>query len=256
MMKIILTILVGILLTGQTFAKCASSGIWAFPQNGVIKQNSWIMIEGYATSQKIINSLNQDYPIYLESKGHKVKLNVTSIFKGQFQLTQAILTPDEKLISSRTYTLKIDNLDKHEKTLLTKWNSDTNEKEPITWEVEGATDTEAPVLSNQSGLVNKRTVHYGCGPAIYADFKIQTRDESDVLVKTELVDLESGESTTYFLSINDSDTLSVGHGMCSGAFDYKENRKYKVRFSLMDICGNENNKWTDWIEFESPFEGY
>ncbi len=44
--------------------------------------------------------------------------------------------------------------------------------------------------------------------------------------------------------------------MCSGAFNYKEKGKYKVRFSLMDICGNENNTWTTWVEFDSPFEEY
>ena len=256
MKKTILTFLIGIIFTGLTFAKCTSSGLLTFPKNGTIKQNSLIMIEGYATSQKIINSLNQDYPIYLQSEGHKVKLNVKSTYKGMFEITQAILQPDEKLIAGRTYQLIIDKLDEFDKALLTKWNSETNESEPITWKVDDGTDTETPKLLNQPELIDKKTIHYGCGPAIYADFKIQTKDESGLLIKTELMDLESGESTTYFLSFEDSEILSVGHGMCSGAFDYRENEKYKIRFSLMDICGNENLEWTTWIEFESPFEGY
>ena len=173
-----------------------------------------------------------------------------------FHLTQAILTPNEKLISGRTYYLKIDNLDKYEETLLTKWNSETNESEAISWKVEGGTDTRTPESLNQPKLVDKRTIYYGCGPAIYLDFKFQVKDESEILIKTELMDLESSESTTYCLSFKNTDTLSVGHGMCSGEFNYKENHKYKVRFSLMDVCGNENKEWTAWIEFDSPLEGY
>jgi hypothetical protein len=214
------------------------------------------IIELNKTSEVILTSLNKKYPVYLESEGHKVKLNVKSTYKGLFELTQAILEPDEKLIAGRTYQLKIDKLDEFESSLVSRWNSELGKDEPITWKVDGGTDTETPELLNIPELVDKRTIHYGCGPAIYADFKIQAKDESELLVKTELVDLESGESTTYFLNFDDTDTLSVGHGMCSGAFDYKENGKYKVRFSLMDICGNENEKWTAWIEFDSPFEGY
>jgi hypothetical protein len=255
-MRILLIILITAFASGQVFADCSGDGLWVFPRTETIKQNSHIVLTGYFRSQKIITSLNKKYPIYLESEGHRVKLNIKNTYKGMFELTQAILEPDEKLIAGRTYQLKIDKLDEFESSLVSRWNSELGKNEPITWKVDGGTDTEIPKLLNQPELVDKRTIHYGCGPAIYADFKIQTKDESEVLVKTELVDLESGESTIYFLSFADTDTLSVGHGMCSGAFDYKANDKYKVRFSLMDICGNENNEWTAWIEFDSPFEGY
>ncbi|WP_421754091.1 hypothetical protein [Croceimicrobium sp.] len=254
-MKIVLIILLSFITTGQLFAECAIDGLWALPQKGTIKQNSLIVLTGYFRSQKIVTSLNENYPIYLESEGHRVKLNVKKRYKGLFELTQAILEPEEELIAGRTYQLKIDKLDEFETSRLRRWNSELGKYEPITWKVDGGIDTESPELLNVPELVDKRTIHYGCGPAIYADFKIQTKDESELLVKTELVDLKSGESTTYFLNFEGTDTLSVGRGMCSGAFSYKENRKYKVRFSLMDICGNENEKWTAWIQFDSPYEG-
>lgn len=251
-MRTILIILLSTIITGQVFARCTGEGLWTFPQKGTIKQNSLIVLTGYARSQKIVTSLNQKHPIYLESEGHKVKLNVKSTFKGYFQLTQAILEPSEKLIAGRTYQLRIEKLDEFEKPLVSRWNSELGKDEPITWKVEGGTDTEIPELVNEPELLDKRTILLGCGSATYADFKIQTKDESQVLVKTELFDLETDESTTYFLSFDETDTLSVGHGMCSGAFDFKQNGKYKVRFALMDICGNENDKWTAWIEFDSP----
>lgn len=252
-MRILFTMFISIFITGQLYADCAASGLWTFPASGTIKQNSWIVIEGYSSSQKIITSLNDKYPIYLKSDGHKVRLNVKSTYKGMFELTQAILVPDEKLISGRTYQLKIDNLSEYETSLLTKWNTELGKREPIVWKVEGEADLSTPKLLNIPKLVDKRTIGYGCGPAIYADFKIQIEDDSEVLIKTELVDLKSGETNTYYLKIYESDTLSVGHGMCSGAFDFKENTKYKIRFSLMDICGNESKHWTSWIEFEGPF---
>lgn len=255
-MRAILLLILSLTISGHVSAECAGEGLWAFPQTTTIKQNSLIVVTGYFRSQRIVTSLNKKYPIYLESEGHKVKLNVKSTYKGMFELTQAILKPNEKLIAGRTYQLKIDKLDDFRRSQLSRWNSELGKNEPIAWKVDGATDTEIPKLLNQPELIDKRTTHYGCGPAMYADFKIQTNDESDVLVKTELIDLESGESTTYFLSFNDTDTLSVGHGMCSGAFDFQENGKYKVRFSLMDICGNENNDWTAWIAFDSPYERY
>jgi len=252
-MKKTLLILFSIFFTGHLFAKCDFSGLSTFPANGTIKQNSWIILEGYAESQKIINSLNQDYPIYLEAKGHKVKLNVKDVFKGMFRVTQAILIPEENLIPGNIYYLKIDKLKKSQRSLLTIWNSENNESEPIAWKVKSGIDISIPVFNSVPKLIDNTKTHYGCGPEIHADFKFEATDDSELLIKTEFVNIKSGETNIYHLNISEINILSVGHEMCSGAFEFEENEKYKVRFNLMDICGNGNNEWTDWIEFESPF---
>ena len=44
--------------------------------------------------------------------------------------------------------------------------------------------------------------------------------------------------------------------MCSGAFDFKEKEQYKIRFSLTDTSGNSDKEWTNWMNFDSPYEGY
>ncbi|WP_196888584.1 hypothetical protein [Aureivirga sp. CE67] len=253
MTKTILNLIIAILFTGQAFAKCASSAIWTYPENGVIKQNSWIIIHGYASSQEIIKSLNKDYPIYLEGDGHKVKLVVKNTYKGLFRLTQAILVPSEKLITGKTYILKIDNLKEDQKSNLSKWNSKLRKEEPIQWKVENGIDSEKPRFINQPEFVDTNVEVYGCGPEISADFTIKTQDESQVLVKAELVDLKTGESNTFFLTIDENEIVSVGHGMCSGAFSFRDSRKYKVRFSLMDICGNQNSESSKWLTFDSPY---
>lgn len=60
-----------------------------------------IVLTGYARSQNIVISLNEEYLIYLESEGHRVKLNVRSTYKGLFELTQAIIEPDDQLIAGK-----------------------------------------------------------------------------------------------------------------------------------------------------------
>lgn len=252
-MKTLFLLILCIITTGQVMADCAGSGIYAFPWTKTIKQNSLILLTGYANSEEIITSLNKEYPVYLESKGHKVKLNVKSTHKGMFQLTQAVLEPNEKLIVGRTYLLVIDEV---KSTTLTRWNPELGKNTPIAWKVESGMDNTIPNFVEQPEFSNTRIEFFGCGPEVYAVFKIKTEDESEILVKTELVDIESGASNIYFLTFNETDLLNVGHGMCSGAFDYKKEGQYKVRFKLMDICGNENKEWSDWIAFDSPFEGH
>ena len=60
------------------------------------------------------------------------------------------------------------------------------------------------------------------------------------------------KSTIYFLPLSESNKLNVGHGMCSGAFKYEREKSYKIRFSPIDINGNDSDTWTEWIAFESP----
>lgn len=251
-MKTIITFIIGVLLCSNLHAKCGSSGLYAFPKGGTISQNTCIVLEGYFRSESIIDSLNHSYPIYLLSDKHKVKLNVKTINKGDFGLTQAILVPDEKLTIGETYVLTIDNLDEDSKELLYKWNTKDRAKEPIAWEVIKGNDLSKPKLRSAPKLIDSKTTHYGCGPSVFVEFKLSIDDESEVLIKTELIDISSGKSTIYILPMSESNKLNVGHGMCSGAFKYEREKSYKIRFSPIDISGNDSDTWTDWIAFESP----
>lgn len=286
-MKHLISSLLILLAYNSTFAYCSSGGIWVSPkcsssgleitpENCEIQENSIFVIEGYATSQQIIRDLNTTYPIYLETERHKVALKVIELQEGMFRVTQAILEPTDKLEAGKTYTLKIDGLD-DKQHLLENWNRKTEEYEPIAWTVQPTTDTEAPQWKSAPKLVDKTMVSYGCGPAIYAIFDVNIVDDSETLIKTEMVDItpdfisymvdgfevieeippaRTSGGGTYYLSPDKDGQLNVGHGMCSGAFDFEENRQYKIRFSLMDMAGNTDEKWTEWIDFDSPYEGY
>lgn len=242
------------IVSNSALGDCSGAGLWVFPDNQSLKQNSLIVLTGYSSSQAVLDSLNERYPIYLKSEGHKVKLNVRSKHQGMFRVSQAILEPDEKLIAGREYQLVIENLDKYQSSFLTRWNSKHKKEEPITWLVEWGTDTDAPLLIGQPQHGCSRVKFYGCGPAVHADFKIESNDKSVVLIETEVQNLENNQSVTYYLTYVESDTIRVGHDMCSGPFDFQKDTNYKVRFRLMDICGNENPNWTTWVEFRSPYD--
>jgi hypothetical protein len=58
------------------------------------------------------------------------------------------------------------------------------------------------------------------------------------------------EKTTFYIR-EWEETLDVGHGMCSGAFKFKKEGDYKVRFTPMNIDGI-SLKTTNWETFKSP----
>lgn len=255
-MSKVFTFLLSFFLTAQAFAECAMSGLWAYPTTREIHQNSIIVLEGYSYSERIIDSLNIGYPVYLEADGHKVNLMVTEVRKGMFEITQAILKPEQHLIAGKKYYLKIENLNEWEVNDLTTWNDETKQSEPIYWNVTSITDTEIPTWKENPRLVDRTTLWYGCGPAINAVFDLEIQDASKVLIKTELVNLNTNERNTYYLTLPEDGKLEVGHDMCSGAFNYEDKHKYKVRFSLTDLSGNTNIEWTTWINFDSPYEEF
>ncbi len=251
MKKIILISLLLTIITSNLFAACETNGIWVFPRNGEIKQNSWFMIEGYAESQEIISNLNSKYTIYLESGKHKVKLIIVSKHIGMFDVTQVILKPEELLKKGETYFLKINNLNEEQQQNFGKWVQ--GKIEAFSWKVKKGTDKQKPAWEQEPNFIKSEIEWFGCGPGMYAVFECAISDKSETLVKTELTDLNTKETNSYYL-ITEGNILKVGHGMCSGAFTFKENHKYKVQFSLLDASGNELTEYTKVIEFDSPYK--
>ncbi len=243
------------LLSLQLHADCSVDGLAVFPKASTISQNSHFILEGAWSTQELIEELNQKYPVYLSSRGgHQVKLKVLEQHKGLYRLTQALLMPEEKLIAGETYTLQINGLSKKDQEyLLNKWDPDANVYKPYSWTVIEGNDNQGPSWSQRPALVDRTMSMYGCGPAVFAHFELKTTDRSEVWIKTELVDLASNVSTTYYL-LAEEGRLLVGHGMCVGAFNFNENSRYKIRFELVDACGNEGEGKTAWLTFDSPYD--
>ena len=148
------------------------------------------------------------------------------IRKGMFYLTQAILVPEEKLIPGKTYALKLDHHIENNSTWKIKWDDKLSIRQPALWKVESRVNIQPPVFNDKPTYTNTQCEYYGCGPSAYANFNISTGYTSSFLVLTELVEIETGTSHQYYLNLNKEGTLSVGHGMCSGAFNYKDKGKF------------------------------
>lgn len=210
------------------------------------------IIEGYAFSQKHIEAL-KNREVFLESAdGKKVSLELQKILKGEMQLTQALFKPLEVLSPNTRYYLKLSASESEEELQkFESYNQEKREWETVYWETTNA-DFTAPLNSNlQIDFAETNVEFYGCGPAANAVFNISGKGNTEIWYKTEVEELATGKRTTYYIR-KWKDQLHVGHGMCSGAFTYKDEGKYKVRFTPVNIDGKEL-KTTGWTTFDSPF---
>ena len=249
---ILFFLLFGINLSFAECTMCAMSGIQFFPQQKEISMNSMFIIEGYARSEKTINSF-ENRKIYLESEyGELVELNLLETWKGQMSLTQAILKPTEELKPNTTYFLKYSGQTENESREMRQYNRHKKKHEKVFWK----TTNEKSIAHLNSSLQIKfqktKVIHYGCGPSANAIFEIKNKSESEIWYKTEVVNLANNKKTTYYIK-EWNGKLTVGHGMCSGAFTYSAKGMYKVRFTPLNIDG-KTLKNTEWTVFESPFK--
>lgn len=248
-MKILLITFIAMFMTHSAFADCEDSGIRVFPHTNILGINSIIILEGYAESQKTILELNRHCPAYLQSGKKKIKLIVKNIYVGQHELTQALLSPETELEKGIEYTLCVDSLP-YNKPLM-RYNYETNKRELITYKAMTNIDTISPILLSKPKVIKKILNFYGCGDEDFVVFNFPVKDSSDVIIKTILIDLETGKSTEYYLEPI-KNQIYVGHDMCSGAFDYGNSSKYEVEFSFMDTSGNIS-LWNDErIKFTKP----
>ncbi len=234
----------------SAYADCAGNALSIFPSGSTIKQNSIFVLEGYAHSQKVILGLNKEYPVYLKCRNQKINLIIIEINVGQFSLTQAVLKPETELEAGLEYSMYIDHLPEYEQ--FNKYNATTDKYEPVIYKVTADRDTDKPHLATNPIEIDKTLVYYGCGPSIHVVFSNPAKDNSDIIVQTTVKDLKTRKETTYYIQ-PDGDKIKVGHGMCSGAFDFDDDsQNFEVEFSFMDASGNLT-PWTgERIQFTKP----
>ncbi len=248
-MRLLLLVL-GLISVVKTEAKCSSEQLTISPGRTELHENTCLLFEGYGTTQQFIETLSLDSDAFLTAEnGEKIKLNAIAYNPGQFRINQAILQPEQSLTPGIKYTLNFENLDQ---AAHVPYELAPGEPLP-TWTVKAATINQHVKLFTPPKLIRSQAELYGCGPTVSAEFEFITNSDTPVLVKTELMDLTDQTTHTYFLHTSAKDTLSIGHGMCSGAFRYNPKHHYQVRFSIMDSCNAQTNDWTDWIVFENPF---
>ena len=251
-MKHIILILILLLCTVEGFSKCGPGRLYFWPTKPIVNQNSIFVIDGHGLSQRIVSELGVTYKAYLKSNKKKIKLNVQELLIGQFGQTQAVLKPQTILSPGQEYELVIENLDDLENQAY-RFNDSTGKKEKITWSVSNFNDSKPPTWTSNPKFKNSRYDMYGCGPAAFANFSFSATDNSEYLIKTSLKNKSTGIETTYYLQ-PDNNEIAVGHGMCSGAFNFDGGDKFEVKFSLLDASGNLTTSTAEWIEFNRPTE--
>jgi len=230
-------------------ADCASNGIYCWPNRTAVKSNPVFVLTFYLNSQKIIAGLNKEYAIYLRSGEEKVPVLISEICKGQYRLTQVILRPAKQLTPGKEYELVIDSLPQYDR--ISKWNKDSGRSESPRWKVLKEADTDLPAWTALPTYFSKSMGYLGCGPVSSVVFGYGAEDGSDILIKTTLQNTRTGNYTTYYLE-PDKTGITVGHGMCSGAFNFETDDKYEVRFELMDASGNPGCVPSVPIRFTRP----
>ncbi len=249
MKSVCLLLLTFVLFGFNSFADCAGTGLSIFPYQKEIRTNNLFLLEGYAKSQHIINSLNKDFPVYLKSGKEMVKLEVVETHTGQFNLTQALLKPEKPLTLGKEYVLVIEHLPEYE--YFGNYNQKTRKYDPISYFVNLPDDLAAPKWTNLPQEKSKSLAHFGCGPSIHVEFGFDISDDSNVFVRTTVKGKKNGTTTTYLL-VYSGEGVSIGHGMCSGAFSFNDGDEYDVQFELLDISGNALSDKSEWIAFTKP----
>ncbi|MDI1233438.1 MAG: hypothetical protein PSX81_04085 [bacterium] len=248
-MKTISIFILTIFFTNSIQCMCSWNRLSAFPIGNTIKTNSIFVIDGYGESQEVIKNINKKYAVCLKSNTSQIKLIVKEIRVGQFSLTQAVLFPESPLIVGQTYTLTIDSLPEYE--YLNRWNEKEKQNELVTYTVIAGIDTIKPIFKVRPKELKKTFIQYGCGPEINVKFSCPVLDSSEYLIKATVKNLLTHKQSTYYVQA-DKKSIEIGHGMCSGAFDFGKGTAFEIEFSIMDASGNYSTWKGNRIKFNKP----
>jgi hypothetical protein len=150
-------------------------------------------------------------------------------------LTQVMLKPVGTLHADVEYALSLYSIPK--RSTQTPKKLDLNFLDSK-WTVKVKKDNTVPVFTSAPKWISSKVIYYGCGPSNKMNFEFKTNEQNNFLVRTTVTNTTDKSQTTYYLAAKDG-IVSVGHGMCSGAFTPREGIKYKLEFSLLDGSWNK-----------------
>jgi hypothetical protein len=250
-MKKLFLLIAANVISVSLWAKCASSGLYFFPSGPYISSNPVIVIDGYATDQQTIRDLSGKHAAWLISGKEKIKLIVQETLEGQYGLTQAVLKPEHPLKKGMNYKLHIDGIPKKKaEAMLRRYQDD--KWTTVSWTVSrGEKKFAKPEWASTPVKSGEEYTMFGCGPAVYVNFDVSVRSEGQYLVKTIVADKASGKETAYYLPVENG-KIRIGHGMCSGAFNFAANSTYSVYFQVMNEKGDVSLISGRPMSFEAP----
>ncbi|MCP4692186.1 MAG: hypothetical protein GY859_29340 [Desulfobacterales bacterium] len=244
-----ISITAGLLLfqANMTNAKCAFTRFWLWPDLGDIPINAVFILQGYGSLQDVVESMDEK-SAYLQSGKHRTPLLPRRIYRGEMRISLVVLAPKEPLKAGVTYKLHAPSI---EPGALDHYVA--GGRKDYEWRVTPAADTTAPAFLAEPRVEKQRYIRYGCGPEVEVDVRVETSDENSVFAEVELkkIDRPDMASASYLLPARKG-IVTIGHGMCSGAFRLTPDAKYEARITLVDIAGNRSSASSGGFNFIGP----
>jgi len=232
-------------------AKCTSRGIWVKTLQDSLANGDLILLEAYARSINILDSLGSKYPVYLQSAAHKVELEIIEYYKGQVSISRVYLKAKAPLKEGDYYEFHIDNLDPYHEYHLKEREKKGDEGQYKGWWIAKRKSLPVPPQMNPPIFLETTFEFMGCGPEGFIKFELDSSYLKNYEIKVELFNHNSQTSDIYILQNSMGNQLWVGRDMCSGAFNFLSNHSYKVRFCLRNARGEES-EWTEWMKAPNP----
>ncbi|MCX6319883.1 MAG: hypothetical protein NTW29_21570 [Bacteroidetes bacterium] len=238
-------------LSASCFAKCGSNGIGVVGDNRMIYDRSVIILEFYMNSQQVAHKLNVRYPAYLQSGKEKIPLKVIQTLTGGYNITQVILLLTIKPAEGKRYSLEIDHL-KKEDGEVTYFDIAAKKMMPYMF-TGSAAPANTPLLFSGLPVETKKTmVSYGCGPAQWIYYSLPNKTALSAYVLASLKDKNNGLTTEFIVASDKEGTIMIGHGMCTGGFNFTEGHQYEISFAPMDLSGYKG-PFTSTMTVSPPF---
>lgn len=249
-LKCILIYLIALSLVHTVEAKCYTSGLQVWPSSKTVKSNTVFVIDAWANSQPIVSGLGSTYHAFLQADSARIPLELKEKLVGQYAMTQAVLQPSRALEVGTQYELVIRGEGTKTGNVIEYANGMGITR--VFYTVEPGLDESPPTWKTLPQEKSKQYIEMGCGPEVVVDFSANILDQSACLIKATVKDLASGKINSYYLQPGTTGLVSVGHGMCVGAFMLEKGTRFSVTFALLDACGN-TKAWTGKaIEFTRP----
>lgn len=206
-------------------AMCGSNGWNVWPAAKVdVPPNVQIILGAYGESRSYL-ALLEDYGPSLVSGGDHVPLRVLKKNVGESGVSQLVLAPVRELKSGQTYRLAF-------KKKPPTWNLDANEGR---WRVRGVADVTPPSWKSAPVVAERVFQRYGCGPAVQLVMNIEVDDANAFVIEAH--ETKTGGTIEYLVPLSKPGVVELGHGMCSGPFNFEEEDS-KLELFAVDAAGN------------------
>lgn len=243
-------VLLAVMLPAQAVSMCALGGYSVWPPPGSVPRNTVLLVEarGYLSSSRRWASVGA---AELRGGGEAIRLEPIQRFRGRGG-EQVLFRPVRRLTPGVEYELFVPGL---EDGPLTHITFDLPGFVPLRWVAQETEDLTPPVWVGRPRVVAKRYIDWACGSEIEVDVQLPTRESGALLALAELTPTGAtrGEPQTHLLRVVDG-VVSVGHGMCGGAFDVEPGGEYLLRPVLIDVAGHRAEAWTEPLAFRVKSE--